>query len=74
MFGPYSLMQYFKLCPFLCCNHLAEEERTCCFTLFSSLCYVSVGGLSLFLEIMWFGLQCVIVAFPGHTHLLFGLK
>ena len=21
---------------------------------------------------LWVGLQCVIVAFPGHTHLLFG--
>ena len=25
----------------------------------------------LFLSVPWFGLQCVIVAFPAHTHLFF---
>ena len=25
----------------------------------------------LFLEVPWVGLQCVIVVFPDHTHLLF---
>ena len=28
------------------------------------LCYV----ISVFLAVPWFGLQCVIVAFPDHTH------
>ena len=27
--------------------------------------------LCLFLAVLWVGLQCVIVAFPNHTHLLF---
>ena len=35
--------------------------------------HVAVGALSLFLTIPWVGLQFVIVAFPGHTHLLFVL-
>ena len=35
--------------------------------------YVAVGALCLFLTIPWVGLQCVIVALPGHTHLLFVL-
>ena len=30
-----------------------------------------VNALSPFLTVPWVGLQCVIVAFPGHTHLLF---
>ena len=30
--------------------------------------YVAVGALCLFLTIPWVGLQCVIVALPGHTH------
>ena len=29
-----------------------------------------ISALCLFLLVSWFGLQCVIVAFPGHTRLL----
>ena len=32
---------------------------------------LAVGGLCLFLIMLLVGLQCVIVVFPGHTHLLF---
>ena len=32
----------------------------------------SVIALCLFLKVPWVGLQCVIVAFPGHAHLLSG--
>ena len=28
--------------------------------------------MCLFLEVSWVGLQCVIVVFPDHTHLIFG--
>ena len=35
-----------------------------------SLCFLVVIVLCLFLAVPWFGLQCVIVVFPGHTHLL----
>ena len=34
-------------------------------------CPVNVGVLCLFLAVPWAGLQCVIVSFSGHTHLLF---
>ena len=32
---------------------------------------VTVNVLCLFLTVKWVGLQCVIVVFPDHTHLLF---
>ena len=32
---------------------------------------VTVNVLWLFLAVPWVGLQCVIVVFPDHTHLLF---
>ena len=34
-------------------------------------CLVVVNILWLFLTVLWVGLQCVIVVFPDHTHLLF---
>ena len=51
------------------CNHLAEEERAGC--LLSYGCLVTVDVLSSFLTVPRVGLQCVIVIFPDHTHLLF---
>ena len=32
---------------------------------------MTVSVLGLFFLVSWFGLQCVIVVFPYHTHLLF---
>ena len=32
--------------------------------------YVILNFMCLFLTVPWIGLQCVIVVFPGHTHLL----
>ena len=40
--------------------------------LFSYRCIVTVNVLWLFLSVPWAGLQCVIVVFSDHTHLLFG--
>ena len=34
-------------------------------------CLVTVNVLWLFLTVPWVGLQCVIVVFPDHTHLLY---
>ena len=34
-------------------------------------CHLTFSVLRLFLAVLWVGLQCVIVAFPSHTHLLF---
>ena len=39
--------------------------------LLSFCCHVAVSGLCFFLTVPWVGLQCVIGAFPGHTHILF---
>ena len=39
--------------------------------LLSCGCLVAVSALWLFLALLWFGLWCVIVVFPDHTHLLF---
>ena len=36
-----------------------------------SYCHVAVSIVCLLLVVPWVGLQCVIVAFPGHTRLLF---
>ena len=62
------------LCHFLFCNHLAGEEKDGCFAfivfLMSCGCYCS-SHLCLFLTVPWVGLQCLIVVFPGHAHLLF---
>ena len=35
---------------------------------------MAVSVLRLFIAGPWVGLQCVVEAFPGHTHLLFILK
>ena len=51
------------------CNHLAEEERTGCFTLIASWCLVTVNVLWFSLAMPWVGLQCVILVFPGHTQI-----
>ena len=38
--------------------------------LLSYRCIVTINVLWLFLTVPWIGLQCVIVVFPDHTHLL----
>ena len=43
----------------------------CLLYFFASWCHVAVSVLCLFLTVLWFGLVCVIVVFPDHTHLLF---
>ena len=39
--------------------------------LLSYSCIVTINVPWLFLAVLWVGLQCVIVVFPDHTHLLF---
>ena len=36
-------------------------------------CLVTANVMWLFFKVPWVGLQCVIVVFPDHTHLLFGV-
>ena len=38
--------------------------------LLSYACLVTINVLWLFIMVTWVGLQCVIVVFPDHTHLL----
>ena len=59
------------LCPFEFCNHLEEEEKTGCLAFIVLQMYFSIYVLWLFLMVPWVGLQCVIVVFRFHTHLLF---
>ena len=61
-------MQY--LVSFLVCNHFNEVALL----LLSSCGHLAVSVLCLFLTVPWVGLQCVIVAFPGHSHLLFTVE
>ena len=49
---------------------LRKRDRNCCFTLFCS-CHVLCSFLCFVLVVPRAGMQCVIVAFPGHTHLFF---
>ena len=53
------------------CNHLDGDERAGCFTLFVFQVSLIVIVLWLFLTVTLVGLQCVLVVFPDHTHLLF---
>ena len=49
-----------------------EEERELVALLLLSFGFlVTANVLWLFLMVLWVGLQCVIVVFPDHTHLLF---
>ena len=57
MLGPCFVVCFFV--SFLVCNHLAEKEKSDCFT-----------SIVLWLSLLWVGLRSVIVAFPSHSHLL----
>ena len=59
------------LCPFSLCNHLEEKEKVGIFAFLSKKCIATINVLWLYLMVPWIGLQCVIVVFPDHAHLLF---
>ena len=52
---------------------LTRKRELITLLLLSSCCIVTVSVLWLFLTIPLDGLQCVIVVFPGRTHLLFNI-
>ena len=52
-------------------DHLAEEDWTSCFTLIVFLLLCDCKRLCLMLVFQRVGMWSVIVAVPGHTHLLF---
>ena len=70
-----SLFCYALLCVHstVLCYHLEEEEKAGCFAIIVLLKYFTINILWFFLMVPWVGLQCVIVVFPDHSHLLFGL-
>ena len=50
---------------------LKKKRKLVALLLLSYRGFVTIDVLWLFLTAPWVGLQCVIVAFPDHTHLLF---
>ena len=47
------------------------EQRAGCFILVVVLLLSDYNCLFLFFTVLWVGLQCAIMKFPGHTHLHF---
>ena len=50
---------------------LKRKRKLFALFLLSYRCIVTINVLWLFLTVPWVGLQCVVVVFPDHTHLLF---
>ena len=50
---------------------LKRKKKLVALLLLSYICIVTINVVWLFLTVPWVGLQCVIVVFPDHTHLLF---
>ena len=50
---------------------LTRKRELVALLLFSFRCIVTVNILWLYLTVPWVGLQCLIVVFADHTHLLF---
>ena len=50
---------------------LKRKRKLVASLLLSNRCIVTINVLWLFLAVPWAGLQCVIVVFSDHTHLLF---
>ena len=61
------------LCPFKFCNRLEGEERekVGCYAIIVLQVYCYYKCYVAHPQVPWVGLQCVIVVFPDHTHLLF---
>ena len=65
------------LCNALLCVHssfaiiLKRKRKQVTLLLLSYRRIVTINVLWLFLMAPWFGLRCVILVFPDHTHLLF---
>ena len=50
---------------------LTRKRKLVALLLLSYIYSVTINVLWLFFTVSWVGLQCVIVVFPDHTHLLF---
>ena len=68
------------ICYALICVHssfaiiLKRKRKLVALLLMSYKCIVTIYVLWLFLKVPWVGLQCVIIEFPDHTHLIFANK
>ena len=63
-------------CTLLCVHSsfaiiIKRKRKLVALLLLSYRCIVTINVLWLFLAMTWVGMQCVIVAFPDHTHVLF---
>ena len=64
------------ICYALLCAHssfaviLKWKKALIALLVLSYRCMVTINVLWLFLTVTWVGLQCLIVIFPDHTHLL----
>ena len=70
----WSLLWYALLCVLSSfAINLKRNRELVVLLLLSYGCIVTcaINVLWLFLTVPWIGLQCVIMVFPGHTHLLF---
>ena len=66
-----SLYCYALLCVLSSFGIMLKVERELvALILWSNRCLVAVNVLWLFFIVSWVGLQCVIVVYPDHTHLL----
>ena len=68
-----SLLCYALLCVHSSFAIILKRKRKLVALLLSYRCIVTINDLWLFLTVPWVGLQYVIVVFPDHTHLLFGV-
>ena len=50
---------------------LKRKRKLVALLILSYKCIITINGLFLFLTVSCVGVQCVIVVFPDHTHLLF---
>ena len=67
-----SLFCYALLCVHYSFAVILKRKRKLVALLFLSYrCIVTINVLWLFPTVLWVGLQCVIVVFSDHTHLLF---
>ena len=73
MYFPLFVGVLYLFCYALLCVHssFAMKRKLVTLLLLSYICIVAINVLWLFLTVPWVGLQCVIVVFPDHTHLLF---
>ena len=59
------------LCPVQFCNHPEEKEKADCFAIIVLQMYCYYKCSEALLAVLWVSVQCVIVVFPDHTHLIY---